>query len=204
MNFSRSHIRHSPEGLSRFSGVCLGLAALAILLLVGQGASGVAYSSDSNRWAPLRNPKHHLEVRVPPSWHPLHSALTDVAYPVQVIAVSSYPVRITKAPSSCKPVAALEQMPKEGVLLMVEEYAPHDPSGHPVPVPDLPRRPRRFKYSDAAYGPFECAGPSYQFAFSQGGRAFQAHVWLKRKTASSLSRKQALKILDSLHLTSRR
>ncbi len=94
-------------------------------------------------------------------------------------------------------------MPKDGVLLEVIEYASPLPGGRPVRVPHLPPRPARFGYRDGSFQPFECSGWSYQFTFEQSDRAFQAQVWLDRKTVDPRFRSEALQILDSFHPSGR-
>lgn len=57
-------------------------------------------------------------------------------------------------------------------------------------------RPRGLTYADAEIANFECAGPSLRFTFSDGGRAFQAHIWLNRRAADPQIRAQAIEILN--------
>jgi hypothetical protein len=78
----------------------------------------------------------------------------------------------------------------------VLEYPPRAPDGHPLRVPELPRRPDRFHWFDATWASFECAGPSFQFTYRQEGRALQAQVWLHRRTVTPRLRAGALRILD--------
>jgi hypothetical protein len=135
-------------------------------------------------------------VGLPAGWHEVNRPITAVLYPVQVLAAATYPITIRRRPRSCWPTAALRQMPADGVLLQLLEYAPRDSVGRPVRVPRLPHRPRRFSYAGADHEPFECAGLSYKFAFEQGGRAFQAQIWFDRKTVEPRLRAGALQILD--------
>lgn len=135
-------------------------------------------------------------TRLPGGWHEVPRPITGVLYPRQVFAAATYPLVLHRRPRSCVPAAALHQMPADGVLLQVIEYSPTDSAGNPVRVPALPPRPRRFSYADASYEPFECAGPSYKFVYSQEGHALQAQVWMHRRTVDPHLRAGALLILD--------
>jgi hypothetical protein len=150
----------------------------------GSGASGSATS--------FRDPERRIEAQIPAGWRALERPINSVIYPPQALAAASYPVRVPRRPLSCHPGRVLAQMPPDGVLLQVFEYAP------PARVPRFPPRPSRLSYAAADYGQFECMGPSYRFEFSIAGRAFQAHVWFDRQSADPVDRKLALDILASL------
>jgi hypothetical protein len=140
---------------------------------------------------------------LPPGWHEIDRPLTDVTLPVQVFAAATYPLVLHHPPGRCgPPPAILAEMPPGGVLLQVIEYPPWDESGRPIRVPRLPRRPHRFAWDDATWGPFECAGPSFKFDYRQSGHALQAQVWMHRTTADPTLRAGALRILDNLHMAS--
>jgi hypothetical protein len=136
---------------------------------------------------------------IPPGWHQVERQLTDVLIPTQVFAAATYPIRLHHPPGRCgPPPSVLAAMPPGGALLQVIEYPPRNLEGRPMRVPELPRRPARFRWSDAEWGPFECAGPSFKFEYRQAGRALQAQVWLHRRTADPTLRAGALRILDRL------
>jgi hypothetical protein len=136
---------------------------------------------------------------LPLGWHPVERPLTDVILPVQVFAAATYRVVLHHPPGRCgPPPRVLAEMPPGGVLLQVIEYPPRAGGGRPIRVPRLPRRPARFSWSDATWGPFECAGPSYKFEYRQEGRALQAQVWMHRRTVDPRLRAGALRILDKL------
>lgn len=121
----------------------------------------------------------------------IEKPITAVTYPRQVLAAASYPVRLEEGPPSCTPQTALDQMPRDGALLQVFEY---NPGGGEVP--DLPPRPGRITYADGEFANFECADSSLRFAFSDGGRAFQGHIWMNRRTVDPQIRTQAIEILN--------
>jgi hypothetical protein len=133
---------------------------------------------------------------LPPGWRQVERPISAVIYPRQLLAAATYPITFTQPPQGCWPGAALKQMPPSGVLLQIVEYAPGDPAGKPLRVPRLPRRPHRFFYADGTYASYECAGPSYKFAYRQAGRALQAQIWMNRETVDPARRAEALRILD--------
>ncbi|MBS1882735.1 MAG: hypothetical protein JSS97_07245 [Actinobacteria bacterium] len=141
---------------------------------------------------------------LPLGWHEVERPLTDVLLPVQVFAAATYPIVLHHRPGRCGPPRrVLAEMPAGGALLQVVEYPSRDPSGRPIRVPRLPRRPHRFGWDDATWASYECAGPSFQFTYRQGGRALQAQVWMRRRTVDPQLRAGALRILDDLHWSPR-
>jgi hypothetical protein len=133
-----------------------------------------------------------------PGWHQVHRQLTGVLVPVQRFAAATYPVVVDHRPGGCGPAPrVLAEMPPGGALLQVVDYPPRAPDGSPLRVPLLPRRPARFAWSDATWGHFECAGPSFRFEYRQEGRALQAQVWFRPATVDPVLRAGALRILDN-------
>ena len=171
------------------------LAALAIVLAVAGRAGGEGWIAASGGAGGRPGSVEPGAPQLPPGWHAIERPLNGVIYPRQVFAAATYPVALPRRPRGCTPTAALGGMPAAGVLLQIIEYSPRA-AGHAVRVPRLPRRPRHFTYSDAAYGPFECAGPSYKFDYRQAGHALQAQVWMRRRTVDPRSWAEALRILD--------
>jgi hypothetical protein len=187
----KSHHRRTVSGIA-----LLGAAVLAAIVL----ASGAHSAPDRASWPEYRNRAAAVGARIPGSWQIISRPITGVTYPPQVLAAASYPARAPRSPNGCTPTKVLSQMPRSGALVQVFEYAPESPTGKPIKVPKLPPKPANLSYSDASYGRFECAGPSYKFVFSLAGRAFQAHVWLSRRFVSPAARAQALGILASFHV----
>jgi hypothetical protein len=132
----------------------------------------------------------------PPGWHRIERPLSSIVYPRQVLSAATYPIVFAGPPRDCHPSAAVNQMPPDGVLVQIIEYASTAPTGKTLRVPRLPRRPHRFSYEDAIYAPFECAGRSYQFSYEQAGHALQAQIWMKLNTVDPLRRAEALRILN--------
>jgi hypothetical protein len=165
--------------------IALGLLVAALALLVAARADGGA-RSHADRAGPL-----------PAGWHEVDRPVTGLILPVQVFAAATYPIVLHHRPGGCGPPGrALAEMPPGGLLLLIIEYPPRDPTGRPIRVPRLPRRPGRFHWSDATWASFECAGPSYKFTYRQEGRALQAQVWLHPGTVDPTLRAGALDILD--------
>jgi hypothetical protein len=171
----------------RDAAVVIGLAiAIAVLLLTARADGQVS-------------PPFHIDS-LPPGWHEVDRPLTGVLVPVQIFAAATYPIVLHHRPGQCGPPrSVLAEMPPDGVLLQVIEYPPRAPDGNSIRVPRLPRRPARFTWSDATWGRFECAGPSYKFDYRQAGRALQAQVWLNPTTVDPGLRAGALRILGNLH-----
>ena len=140
-----------------------------------------------------------MKAVIPAGWRTITEPITAVSEPRQVLAASSFPLPpTTPEPKGCGPTEVLEQMQGDGALIQVFEYTVADPSdGGARRLPDLPARPDHFDFADADFAPFECTGPSFRFVFTDGGRAFQAHVWLNRKLVDEETRAEALEILDS-------
>jgi hypothetical protein len=180
--------RRQPRSVrGRDATVAIGLAIATVVLLLTARADGQA------------SPPVHIDS-LPPGWHEVDRPLTGVLIPVQVFAAATYPIVLHHRPGQCGPPrSVLAEMPPDGVLLQVIEYPPRALDGHPLRVPRLPRRPDHFTWSDATWGPFECAGPSFKFDYRQAGRALQAQVWMNRATVDRDLRAGALKILDNLH-----
>jgi len=148
-----------------------------------------------------RDPKSKVAAIVPRTWRAISDPVTSVLYPRQVLAAASFRTGKVKAPRSCTPVEVLDRMPDRGAFLTIIEYRLRASNGQKVAVPDLPAKKRKLSYRDGTYGSFECSGPSYQFTFSQSGRAFQAQVWFNRRLVSPANRADALKIVRTFHPT---
>lgn len=158
------------------------------LALVGCGGSG---------WRTWQG--RGVTVRIPRGWHATRARLTPVTWPVQFLAVASYPLPAgDRGADGCEPKAAVDRLPAGGAFLFGWEYA-GTPDGT-VRRADFPSRPRRF--SLVHLGRYECLDHSYLIRFRAGGRAFQVHVLFGRR-ASERTRALALRVLDSLTVRSR-
>jgi hypothetical protein len=135
-----------------------------------------------------------VSVRVPPRWHATSSRLTPVTWPVQFLAVASYPLPSgDRGADGCEPKAAVSRLPAKGALLFGWEYV-----GAPnatIHKADFPRRPTHFRLAHLAR--YECLDHSYLIRFRTAGRYFQVHILLGRRAGSHV-RTLALHVLDSL------
>lgn len=182
-------------------GRTLALAALAALLLgllLGSAAHG---ASPPGRYI---NRAAGIESRLPFGWHAFARSITATSHPRQVLAAASYPAPAPRSPRGCTPRSVLAKMPPKGALIRIVEYTPRSPAGKRVKVPKFPPMPRAFRYSDRKWNRHECAGPSYRFVFKLDGRAFQAHIWMHRRTVNLGVRSAALQILNSFTIIAKR
>lgn len=174
-----------------------GTAAALVLVLMAAAFGFVGCAGDSSPEPSTRR----TAAMLPAGWHEIRAPITGVIYPTQVFAASTYPITFRHRPESCIPRAAINQMPRDGVLLQVIEYPSRDERGRKVRVPKLPPQPSRFSYRDAVFASYECAGPSYKFDYRQGRHALQAQVWMNRAAVNSKWRTDALRILDNFRPT---
>jgi hypothetical protein len=163
-------------------------AALALALaLAGCGSSG---------WRTWHG--RGVSVRIPPGWHATSTHLSPVTWPVQFLAVASYPLPRSAAGSDgCEP-AGVGRLPADGAFIYGWEYV-GDAEGPPRKT-DFPRRPRRFRLG--RLGRYECLDHSYLLRFREAGRFFQVHVLLGRH-ATPRTRALVLRVLDGLRVKRR-
>lgn len=138
--------------------------------------------------------KNGISARVPDGWYARTMRLTAVDWPVQRLAVSSYPL-VQKLPDDgCYPRSALEAMGPDDALLILIEY-----TSEFADVGSLPQFPARtpFRLGDDTFAPYECFGESYMIRFREHGRRFQAHVAFGDR-AGARARSKALAVLNSL------
>lgn len=140
-------------------------------------------------------------VRLPAGWELIRQRTNQVAYPVQLLTATSYPVpEPVRRGRGCGPGPVLADKPPGGALVQIVEW-----TERPV-QPDrsnFPPRPRPFRLPADAYANYECSGPSYNIPFRDGDRRFQAYVWLDPDRGDPGTRRQARALLDSLTLTTR-
>lgn len=155
----------------------------AALALAGCGGSG---------WRTWHG--RGVSVRIPHSWHATGARLTPVTWPVQFLAVASYPLPGgDRGADGCEPKAAVDRLPANGALLFGWEYA--GTVEGTIRKADFPPRPGAFRLLHR--GRYECLDHSYLLRFRAAGRYFQVHVLLGRR-ASGRTRRLALRVLDSL------
>jgi hypothetical protein len=140
-----------------------------------------------------------VSVYVPPGWAATSAALTPVTWPVQFLAVASYPLpHGDQGADGCEPKAAVDRLPPGGAFVFGWEYV-GSPDG-PNRKRDFPPRPEHFRL--VHLGRYECLDHSYLLRFRTAGRYFQVHVLLGPRTTRQ-TRALVLRILDSLRVTRR-
>jgi hypothetical protein len=153
------------------------------VMLAGCGASG---------WQTWQG--RGVSGGIPRGWHATGARLTPVTWPVQFLAVASYPLPAgARGADGCEPKAEVDRLPADGAFLFGWEYA--SMTGASIRTADFPPRPRSFRLVHP--GPYECLGHSYLIRFRAAGRYFQVQVLLGRR-ASEHTRELALRVLDSL------
>lgn len=157
--------------------------AVAVLALAGCGGSG---------WRVWHG--RGVSLQVPPGWYATSAQLTPVTWPVQFLAVASYPLpQGDGGADGCEPRSAVERLPANGAFLYGWEYVGIGEG--PIRRSDFPVRPHRFRLGHL--GRYECLDHSYLIAFREEARYFQVHVVLGRRV-STRTRELALRVLDSL------
>jgi len=135
-----------------------------------------------------------ISVRVPDGWHARTTRLTAVDWPVQQLAVASYPL-VQKLPDDgCYPRSALEAMGHDDALLILIEYTSE--FADVGSIPQFPIR-TRLRLDEDTFAPYECFGDSYLIRFRERGRRFQVHVAFGDR-AGDRARSKALAVLNSL------
>lgn len=179
----------------------LGLTAVAL-----PGCGGGTSADRSAGGEQLQNPRTGLSATIPAGWHVIAKRISGAIEPRQMLAVASYPVRLSKAPTrGCHPGQVLRQMPQEGALVQLIEYTPSGLGNkYEGLLASTPPRPAHFDFPPRSYASYECSGPSYQINFKDNGRIFSAQVWMNRAHVDPVARAEALKILDSLRFRTRR
>jgi hypothetical protein len=168
--------------------ILVALAVLGVVLLAAAGTAG------GDRTATAGSVAGRLSVRVPSGWHVLHGWLSDVVLPVPVLAVASFPAKLSHHTCACGFPNVLN-FRRNGVFVFVWEY-PH-PSRRALAR--TPSRPVRFSVAARGKVRDTCYGPTDGFAFKEAGRVFQLEIYLGPKSGSALSA-QLTAVLQSLHL----
>lgn len=142
-----------------------------------------------------RDSQTGAEAQLPPAWsatvQPADSALAGN----QVLLAASTDLRGLSTSRSCSPTEVRRRVGARGAFVLVFEYP------HRAPDADLGGgpRPAHFVTPGHPVRPYECFGPSREYAFRDGGRDLQAHIALGTR-ASKATEFAALRVLDSLRL----
>jgi hypothetical protein len=196
---AESLVRDRAAAATRRRGVrCFLTIATALAFATGcttetRTKSGETKERDeaSSAWSIQKN---GISARVPDGWHARTMRLTAVDWPVQRLAVASYPL-VQKLPDDgCYPRSALEAMGPDDALVILIEY-----TSEFADIGSLPRFPLRTRLhlDEGTFAPYECFGDSYLIRFREHGRRFQAHVAFGDRTLTQ-TRSKALAVLNSL------
>jgi hypothetical protein len=135
-----------------------------------------------------------VSVRVPAGWHRLRGWLSDVRYPIPVLAVGSFQVRLSRHSCACG-FPNVEHFPGNGSFLFVWEWT--QPNRRQLAR--LPHAPPRLVPPTGSREASMCDGPSGGFAFQRAGRVFQVELYTG-PGASRRDRSELISVLDSLRV----
>jgi hypothetical protein len=136
-----------------------------------------------------------LSIRLPGGWHLISRRLTDVASPVQRLAVTSFVLPRRPPVDGCDPMMAVRRMPDNGAFLFIWEYAGATRFSRHAAM-RFSQRPARFRLGFVSYGSpgvTTMAGAM----FREHGRVFQVQLYLGAH-ATRRRRAALLAMLDSL------
>lgn len=172
-----------------------------LLALLAAPTAGCALDGENDSTALRPTGSAGLEWRLPARWHPIRGRASGVVEPRQVLAAASVPLRPGPPNGGCSPDSLLLKLPPDQAAIEIVEATmePGDAS-HPN-LHRYPPRPDPFRLDPQSYASYECNGPSYNIAFRDHGRAFQAFVWLDPKQVDPRVRRQTVALLDSLRVS---
>jgi len=141
-------------------------------------------------------------VKLPAGWHEIRGPVNDVIEPVQVLAASSVPLRLPqRSAHGCSAAGLLRRLPDGAAAVQVVESTKGSGDASHPNLHSYPPRSRPFRLEHRSFANYECSGPSYNIAFRDHGRAFQAFVWLDPKHIDPSVRRQTIALLNSLRVS---
>jgi hypothetical protein len=147
------------------------LVALAMVAIVALATAGIAGGDRAARWV---NAPGRLSVRVPAGWQVLRGWLSDVVDPAPLLAVASFPARLSRHTCQCG-FPNIVNFPRDGAFVFVWEYLGRYSR---QALARVPKRPHSFRLVTDRGVPQTCAGSSDTFGFKDRGRVFQVEVYL--------------------------
>jgi hypothetical protein len=179
--------------------LCVALALLTPVVSSCGGGGHGARRSGGSRATVVRG--DGVRYAVPPGWHVARRSLTPhLANPRELLTIGTGPV-VSGDGCAQIPTAALKAMRPTDVLLTVQERFGN--------TARFPPRPAHFRLPAVQNTDAQaCTGPkarleTHWFEFRDGGRGF--HVLVAVAPAAPRRRvRQAVEVLDSLHVTPRR
>lgn len=169
-------------------------AALLALALVGLGCGQTADSPPAAAAT--------VHAALPAGWHRIRGPINEVIEPAQVLAAASVPLRLPeRSAHGCSTDELRRRLPPGAAAVqLVEATMGPGEASHPN-LRKYPPRPDPFRLERRSYATYECNGPSYNIAFRDRGRAFQAFVWLDLRHVDPAVRAQAVALLNSLRVS---
>lgn len=171
---------------------------MGVLCALACSACGVGATASpaSGDWKVFTNADFGISIRYPADWHVTHDSLTEVVWPPEILAVSSFPLAQAKPDPNCAPVTARSAVPEDGVFIFVFENT-GDPLLEDASLQEFPRRPEHFTLEKPV--DYECFGISHRLGFRERERLFQAMVAFGPKTGAK-TRETVLDVLDSIEV----
>lgn len=152
-------------------------------------------------WVSFQSVRYDYRVSYPSGWHRAATSLTPhLSDPHEILTVGTGPLRAGGPRCAQAPVDALEAVEAKGALVSIQERAPASADNGFAP------RPTRFHLRAERLEISACLAATgrprlYMIPFRDHGRHFYALIALGR-TATTQTRDDALRVLDSLRFNS--
>lgn len=174
----------------------------AILMTATTAAAGLSACAAghhaSARPHRVTDARHGLSYELPAGWFRARRSLTPhLVDPREVLSAATYPLRYRQTSCAQVPGSALEDLPRDGAFLTIEERGRGSADGFPA-------RPAHFGPQEGGNADFRGCVPRARFndswfTFGDGGRHFHVDVAFGPQ-ATRATRAQAWAILDSLRV----
>ncbi len=173
------------------------VSVLCALVCSGCGAGDTAVAGPtSGDWKVFANADFGISVRYPADWHVAHDSLTEVAWPPDILAISSFPLAQAKSEPNCAPVIPRSAMPNDGVFIYLFENTGAPPL-EDASMQEFPSRPEHLTLEKPV--DYDCFGISHRAAFRERDRLFQPMVAFGPKNGAE-TRETVLDVLDSIEV----
>lgn len=170
-------------------------AAALVVLAFGSGCGQTADSPPATAAT--------IHATLPAGWQPIRGPVNEVTEPAQVLAVASVPLRLPeRSAHGCSTAGLRLRLPPSAVAVQLvgATMGSSGDASHPNPR-KYPPRPEPFRLDRRSYDTYDCYGPSYNIAFRDHGRAFQAFVWLDPRHVDPAVRAQTVALLSSIRVS---
>lgn len=161
--------------------------------------AGCLAPAETGRGGPERTEvrSRGLTARLPAGWTQADAGswrrFVSTGNPAPLLVAASAPFAGGGPLGVCaRPEAAIDRIGPGGVLVEIDEVDPGR----------LTRRPHRIRLSRRTFAPYECSGPSHLVYFREGSRGIAVHVWLDPSTVDPAARAAAVRLLNSIRVSS--